>query len=427
MNPISVATKGKGINKMLERIAKIFRQYGYNSKKMQKRLDEFVATLREFNSGATFPITGAALARNPGVIEKYQSTNIEFALHGFYHIDHSGDSLDHFETQLSDAQEIFKSRGINCSGFRFPYLRFSQEALSSVKKAHFSYDGSQAVYWDVVSDHATPAYQRALEFYNAKSSQDYLCIPWLENGFVHIPYCLPDDESLIERLNFDHPEQLNQTWLKILEQTYITEELFTLGLHPERIFDCVDPLKATLRKARELSPGVWIARLDEISKWWAERIQTKITITEGSQNNYTLNINGPEGITILAKNIETSSNFNKWHGNTLISNSQSIKIYSTKRPFIGIPTSASTDLTSFLIQLGFLYENSDAKDDYGIFISNEFFQEYPRRRLLNLIHNSNAPLVRLGRWPYGNKSALNITGDIDALTLKDYFFRFLGK
>ena len=36
------------------------------------------------------------------------------------------------------------------------------------------------------------------------------------------------------------------------------------------------------------------------------------------------------------------------------------------------------------------------------------------------------PLLRLGRWPGGAKSALAVTGDVDALTIWDYALRFFG-
>ena len=37
------------------------------------------------------------------------------------------------------------------------------------------------------------------------------------------------------------------------------------------------------------------------------------------------------------------------------------------------------------------------------------------------------PLLRFGRWPHGSRSALSLTGDIDALTIGDYAHRILGR
>ncbi|MCK5620360.1 MAG: hypothetical protein KAJ17_13215, partial [Candidatus Krumholzibacteria bacterium] len=36
------------------------------------------------------------------------------------------------------------------------------------------------------------------------------------------------------------------------------------------------------------------------------------------------------------------------------------------------------------------------------------------------------PLLRFGAWPHGNRSALAVTGDIDALTIWDFVHRLRG-
>jgi hypothetical protein len=47
--------------------------------------------------------------------------------------------------------------------------------------------------------------------------------------------------------------------------------------------------------------------------------------------------------------------------------------------------------------------------------------------LLSQIEETDRPLVRLGRWPNSARCALAITGDIDALTLRDFGLRYLGR
>ena len=42
------------------------------------------------------------------------------------------------------------------------------------------------------------------------------------------------------------------------------------------------------------------------------------------------------------------------------------------------------------------------------------------------IANGAGSLVRFGVWPRGNRSALSVTGDIDALTIWDFAHRFRG-
>jgi hypothetical protein len=36
-------------------------------------------------------------------------------------------------------------------------------------------------------------------------------------------------------------------------------------------------------------------------------------------------------------------------------------------------------------------------------------------------------LVRLARWPNGARAALSVTGDVDALTIRDYTRRLNGR
>jgi len=47
--------------------------------------------------------------------------------------------------------------------------------------------------------------------------------------------------------------------------------------------------------------------------------------------------------------------------------------------------------------------------------------------LIETIEASPGPLVRYWRWPDGAKSALAVTGDMDALTLLDYAARLLAR
>ena len=64
---------------------------------------------------------------------------------------------------------------------------------------------------------------------------------------------------------------MSQPWITILAETHRRGELFSLGLHPERIFLLETPLRAAMEMAKGLRPSVWFARLDEIARWWLAR------------------------------------------------------------------------------------------------------------------------------------------------------------
>jgi hypothetical protein len=103
------------------------------------------------------------------------------------------------------------------------------------------------------------------------------------------------------------------------------------------------------------------------------------------------------------------------------------RILCNRRPFIGVSHSSSPRLVTFLRQQGYIIEQ--AKDDqrHTLYLDRPRFNIEDERPLLTAIEQGDFPLLRLGRWPYGARSALSITGDIDALTIWDYGLRFLGR
>ena len=96
-------------------------------------------------------------------------------------------------------------------------------------------------------------------------------------------------------------------------------------------------------------------------------------------------------------------------------------------PFVGLSPLASPKLADFLRQQGYIVEISEESQLYSHYFDQAEFIAEQERPLLAQIERSDRPLVRLGRWPDGARSALSITGDIDALTLWDYGLRLFGK
>ncbi len=45
--------------------------------------------------------------------------------------------------------------------------------------------------------------------------------------------------------------------------------------------------------------------------------------------------------------------------------------------------------------------------------------------LIQQIEDLEAPLLYFGCWPAGNRAALAISGDIDSMTVQDFFLRIL--
>jgi hypothetical protein len=45
--------------------------------------------------------------------------------------------------------------------------------------------------------------------------------------------------------------------------------------------------------------------------------------------------------------------------------------------------------------------------------------------LVRQVEQGTAPLARIGVWPDGRRAAVSITGDIDSVTIQDFFLRIL--
>jgi peptidoglycan/xylan/chitin deacetylase (PgdA/CDA1 family) len=426
--PLLVAAKGKGVQNMLRRIAIISKRYGITADSMEHALTHFAWVLAQFDCSASFPIVAAAFKRNSGVIQKLERQGIEFAIHGYYHIDHSQLGLASQVADFEKAHGLLTQQGLQVYGFRCPYLRANRDTFEAIKQAGFLYDSSSSLAWDVLNGQKSAAYEHVLGFYGAKSAEKFPALPRLEqNGLVEIPYTLPDDEALIDRLQFENEDAMCQPWVSILEETHRLGELFTLGLHPERIFLCEKPLKSTLQKARQLSPQVWIARLDEIARWWQARAHVQFDISSSGDGNFVLRPAPLDGLTVFGRAVEFSSPNCTWDGVYQQALGTEIQFRSAIRPFIGVSSSSDPALADFLRQQGYIVETAEDGDSHSFFLQYPQFTRESERKVLDEIEKSDQPLVRFGRWPGSAKSALCVTGDIDALTIWDYGLRFLGR
>lgn len=426
-NTIGVAVNGKGLLNTARRAAVISGRYGFTARKMDNILAHLARLLAEYDCAGTFPLVTAALARNRGVAEKHESSTFEYAIHGFYHVDHKALSFEQQAEYFTNARRKFEEHGLRVHGFRCPYLRWSNDTLKAIKQAGLLYDSSQVVAWDVVQGHESDSYRRVLGFYGAVSARDYPALPRYDDGLVRIPYCVPDDEALIERLQFASSTTMGNPWLAILNETHRRGELFTLGLHPERIYLLEKPLRETLQAARQLRPHVWFANLHTISQWWLDRASAQVEFHEEDERVYQVDVRGPAGTTLLARSVDVMSESKDWDGIYSQVEGTRVMVRSESKPWIGVSTRSHPYLTAFLRQQGYITETVEDGHAHSIFIDRENFGYADEKTLLEKIENSRAPLVRLSRWPNGARSALCVTGDIDALTVWDYYLRLIGK
>jgi hypothetical protein len=91
---------------------------------------------------------------------------------------------------------------------------------------------------------------------------------------------------------------------------------------------------------------------------------------------------------------------------------------------LGLDSSAPERTVSFLRDQGYILDLGETAPFCGIYLDSSTLGRLSGEvELVNYIEYSPAPLVRFWRWPDGAKSALCVTGDLDALTLGDYASR----
>jgi peptidoglycan/xylan/chitin deacetylase (PgdA/CDA1 family) len=430
--PVAFAARAKGPLALLKRAHSITNRYGLTPAKMDRALHLFAQTLGRFDCGASFPLTAVALKRNSGTIAKYLDHDIEFAVHGYTHIDYAQLWPEEQLAHLRRAREAFAAAGVEAVGFRSPYLRRGPHLHAAIEAAGFSYVSNQPVMWDVLdADDFAPStyvgYERAVNLYDPWPASERLSLPRLCNQVVEIPVSLPDDEILLDRLGGEANGLVAKAWRRILSKSYQRGELFTIQLHPERIEKCADGLSAVLAEARTFAPSVWLGRLDEIAAWWRARAGARVEIAGADGGGLHLVVAGPSGVTVLARAVKVDAPAVPWAGGYRRVEGTTFTIQAPLRPFIGLSPDTSPTLADFLRQQGYIVEISEESHRYSYYFDQIEFTAEHERPLLAQIEGTDRPLVRLGRWPNGAHSALAITGDIDALTVWDYGLRLFGR
>ena len=91
-------------------------------------------------------------------------------------------------------------------------------------------------------------------------------------------------------------------------------------------------------------------------------------------------------------------------------------------PIVGVSRRTPSEVLRFLDEEGLPHEVSDASASYGAYVDVSA-EDWTEASVLDAVDRAPGPLVRVWRWPHGARSALAVTGDIDALTLFDFAIR----
>jgi peptidoglycan/xylan/chitin deacetylase (PgdA/CDA1 family) len=374
----------------------------------------------------TFPTPGIIVDRYPRFICQLQAEGAEIAVHGYQHVDLGAIPLAQAIEQLEKAVRTFRRLGIETYGFRCPYLGYSDALFEALPEGLFSYGSNQAIQWDLPhlgeNENGGVYFDTLDKFYKATASADTVCLPWERSNMVEIPVCTPDDLQLYDGFRLGG-EGIANAWKQILHQTYQRGELFTLLFHPELAVSIEQPFLELLSEVGQLHPHVWIARLHEISEWWREKSRFRVEVTQVS-SRLRIVFECSRRTTILARGVAIPLPMPAWDGAYHRLPPETLEVPAEPRPFLGLPADVPAEVKTFLQEQGYILDTSETARQCGIYLDNSDLEKLANPvQLVDEIESRNAPLIRFWRWPEGARSALSVTGDLDALSLMDYLAR----
>jgi len=388
---------------------------------------EGVDWLAELGCAPTFPVPARVVQRHPHYFHRLQDAGVEISVHGYDHVALAEYPPAEASNQLIKAVEVFARHGIESHGFRCPYLSCTSELIEALPEGVFGYSSNRAIEWDVVPAADEPAAQPEIakvlhSVYKPASAGEMVSVPSVQSGIVEIPVCLPDDLELHDARRLD-PVSMGEVWSQVLARTHRRGEMFVLMYHPELMVECRQPLSMVLNRASRLLPKVWIARLRDISSWWREKAGFSADI-QSRPDGLHLTFLCSERATILIRDLPAHESQRPWDGDYRQLVASELDVPAEPRPLLGLYPGAPAHTVRFLREQGYLLDSGETASRCAIYLDEKILSQLSSQvQLVEFIEKSPGPLVRYGRWPDGAKSALSITGDLDALTLWDYATR----
>jgi len=440
MNLVSFSIKTKGIHNFVRRLWTVFARFGFSEARIHQALDAIVSSLQCHGSAPTFFIPAVVLNRHTELIAEIARLGTEIGIHGYVHNDYRTLSESQQYKQTEQAISIFRQLQIPFLGFRNPYLGWTNASLNVFTKLGLTYESNEAVLHDVIDlESLTPliksGYEKSLALFQAIPCNTYTVRPHFEGTLLRLPTSIPDDEMIFDRLRITNPEKVASIWSKVMLHVYELGGLYALNLHPERGILCKGALDILLSYARSLPLPVWVARLGDIAQWWKERSQFRLNINSLDSNRWQVEAICTPRATLLARHLVVENlSASSWDGIDMHIQTHSFIVNTAQCPCLGVSSRTPEYVIDFLHEQGYpsvrcsqaqaqiyaLY--IDLPDGLGT-ISGERMQR--KSALVDQIEQLEVPFLRFGCWPDGNRAALAISGDIDSVTIQDFFLRIL--
>lgn len=421
----------RGPEYIRKRVAALLGRYGLTPTKAADRVAESVQWLAELGCAPTFPVPARVIQGHPQFFRMLQEAGVEISVHGYDHVALAEYPPAEASGELVKAVEVFSRHGIESHGFRCPYLACTRDLIDALPQGLFDYSSNLAIEWNDLAAASEPAKEAAVaevlhRVYKPASAGEVVSTPSVCSGLVEIPVSLPDDLELHDARRLD-PVGMGRVWNEILCRTHQRGELFVLMFHPELTRQCRQSLSMVLDQASDLVPVVWIARLRDVSSWWREKATFSVDV-QPTPVGLQLSFLCSERATILVRGLELDGSQVPWDGAYGRLADPILQVPAEPRPFLGLDGDVPERTASFLREQGYLLDTGLTAPRCATYLDAETLGRLSSEvELIEFVEESRGPLVRYGRWPNGAKSALSITGDLDALSLLDYASRLFAR
>jgi hypothetical protein len=441
MNLVAFSLKTKGAHNFARRLWTVFARFGFSERPNSRALHALLHTLQPYHSGPTFFIPAVVLNRHPQLISDIARQGAEIGIHGYVHNDYRTLSAEEQYTQTRQAMEIFQRTRVTYAGFRNPYLGWTEDSLEVFRTLGFAYESNEAVLHDVVDLQAfSPLLQsgfaKSLALFQAIACTSYTLRPHQEGSLLRIPTSIPDDEMLFDRLRITNPQQVGRIWSEVMRHIYQCEGIYTLNLHPERGILCQQALATLLSFASSQPLPVWIARLQEVADWWRERQGFRLQVSPLDTGRWQVHASCTARATLLGRHLEVEgAEAQTWSGQEQRIDSRDCVVRASHLPALALSPRTPAEVVDFLHEQGYALIPRVAEEERAGFAcyldlpeglgQQRAEQIRLRSELLQKLETLDGPLLRFAYWPQGQRAALAISGDIDSVTIQDFFLRIL--
>ncbi|HEX9068293.1 MAG TPA: polysaccharide deacetylase family protein [Ktedonobacterales bacterium] len=440
MQLVGFSIKTKGLRNFIRRLRTVFTRFDFSGARARETLMAILTTAQSHGAAPTFFVPAVVLRRHPKMLAGIARAGAEMGVHGYVHNDYR---LIPKQTQFEQtwaAMRAFRSAGITFSGFRNPYLGWSPASVAVYDELRFSYDSNEAIIHDVIDPKLLPptiraSYAKSLALFQALQPSAYALRPHTEGRLVRIPTSIPDDEMLFDRLRITNTDRLATIWCEIMRRVYALGGIYALNVHPERGKLCQPAYNAVLVAAKAMPQPMWLTRLDNVADWWRERAQARLDIRPAGAGRWQVDVSGPDRLTVLVRHLDSpGTEATPWHGHERRVLARSFVVAATLAPMIAVSARTPCDVLELLTEQGFPYRVVDAQEGTRFSLWLDLPDGLGDTREKRMAHGGaltdtlealESPLVRIGIWPNGARAACSLTGDIDSVTIQDFFHRIL--